>query len=626
MSRYDGALEVAIAAAYAAGGLLLDEIPPRRRAARIGRPRAGRRPGRGRPARPTGRRVPRSRGVRGGTALARPAGSGRRRARLGARSRRRDVRLPGGGAGLRGVDRAPPRGGTGAGGGVRPGGEGRARGSPRVGGGRGVHPERPPPRPAATAASAGGGSGPPRSTGGPRAGRARPPCRPAPLPDGRLGRVPVGPRGRRRRRRGGVPRSPRAVGRRGRARPAPGPGARPVACGRHAGRLCGGVRRAGAGGRGGGGAPPRRAGRGNGGGARGRREPRGGTVLGSRGRRGPRSSGGPRSSLAPRDASSGRSRATAWAVSSSSSGRRTSARRTGTARVASWTEATRKILAGQPTDDSELALCLARSILKAGRYDPEAAADAYAWWHDSEPFDKGTTTQTALGPAAAARRAGGSAAASARAAAARSLASEANGALMRVSPLGVLGWSSPPDVVAGWARADAVLTHANPACGDASALYVVALAHAVRTGASPRRSTRTSSPGGEAPGWGGISSPWWSGRRRLRRRTTSTRQAGCGSPSRTRSTGCSTRRSVEEGVVETVRAGGDTDTNAAIAGALLGAVGGIEQVPVPWTDRVLSCRPLAGAVGQGRVRPSALWPVDLLVVAEHLAWLGRPSA
>lgn len=48
---------------------------------------------------------------------------------------------------------------------------------------------------------------------------------------------------------------------------------------------------------------------------------------------------------------------------------------------------------------------------------------------------------------------------------------------------------------------------------------------------------------------------------------------------------------LEEGVVDTVRRGGDTDTNAAIAGALLGAVWGLDTVPRQWIDCILSCRP-----------------------------------
>src|ERR1035437_2396407 len=48
---------------------------------------------------------------------------------------------------------------------------------------------------------------------------------------------------------------------------------------------------------------------------------------------------------------------------------------------------------------------------------------------------------------------------------------------------------------------------------------------------------------------------------------------------------------LEEGIVSTVMSGGDTDTNAAIARALLGAVYGRTAVPLQWLDRILSCRP-----------------------------------
>jgi len=46
--------------------------------------------------------------------------------------------------------------------------------------------------------------------------------------------------------------------------------------------------------------------------------------------------------------------------------------------------------------------------------------------------------------------------------------------------------------------------------------------------------------------------------------------------------------------VDTVMRGGDTDTNAAIAGALFGAVHGLDAVPEQWRDKLLNCRPEAG--------------------------------
>ena len=64
--------------------------------------------------------------------------------------------------------------------------------------------------------------------------------------------------------------------------------------------------------------------------------------------------------------------------------------------------------------------------------------------------------------------------------------------------------------------------------------------------------------------------------------------------------------------------GGDTDTNAAIAGALLGAVHGREAVPAQWADRVLNCRPKAGDPRVQRPRPERFWPVDALELAAQL--------
>ena len=54
---------------------------------------------------------------------------------------------------------------------------------------------------------------------------------------------------------------------------------------------------------------------------------------------------------------------------------------------------------------------------------------------------------------------------------------------------------------------------------------------------------------------------------------------------------------MEEGVILTVLGGGDTDTNAAIAGALLGAVYGREQVPAQWQQVLRDCRPKLGDPG-----------------------------
>jgi len=53
-------------------------------------------------------------------------------------------------------------------------------------------------------------------------------------------------------------------------------------------------------------------------------------------------------------------------------------------------------IAVQPTDESEMALLLARMLTERGAYDPDAALQTYQFWLDSDPFDCGMTIATGL--------------------------------------------------------------------------------------------------------------------------------------------------------------------------------------------------------------------------------------
>jgi ADP-ribosylglycohydrolase len=75
---------------------------------------------------------------------------------------------------------------------------------------------------------------------------------------------------------------------------------------------------------------------------------------------------------------------------------------------------------------------------------------------------------------------------------------------------------------------------------------------------------------------------------------------------------------LKEGVVDTVMRGGDTDTNAAIAGALLGAAYGRDAIPKQWVEKILSCRPNFKTPGVRHPRPECFWPVDVLQIAHDL--------
>jgi ADP-ribosylglycohydrolase len=240
---------------------------------------------------------------------------------------------------------------------------------------------------------------------------------------------------------------------------------------------------------------------------------------------------------------------------------------------------------GQVTDDTELALALARSIVERGGYEADAAAERYAGWLESEPFDVGGTTSQAFRGHA---RAGQGLAA--RMAAQASRESQANGSLMRQSPLGVHGALLPDERLLAHTLDDTRLSHPHPVCQAAGAVFTFTIARAVRTGepgaalydaalawarASPQAQPIVDSLEAakhELPiefldhmGWVRIA--FQSAFHLL-----------------------ATATSFEAALVGLTRKGGDTDTNCAIAGALLGAAMGEEAIPRRWRETVLSCR------------------------------------
>lgn len=276
-------------------------------------------------------------------------------------------------------------------------------------------------------------------------------------------------------------------------------------------------------------------------------------------------------------------------------------------------------LAGQPTDDSELALALARALLVRGSFDDEHIAAAYGAWLASEPFDVGGTIGTAARAILRAEARGASRVEAARNAA--NAGSEANGALMRQSPLAVWGYTLASEALADIVRRDTILTHPNRVCQDASAAFIVSLAAVIREGLDAEQAYARALEWDEAHGM----SPTV---------TTALRAARGTSPDYETNQGhvlialqnafyqVLHAPTVEEGVVATVMGGGDTDTNAAIAGALLGALHGVQAIPDQWRQTVLTCRPREGVVGVHRPRPRTYWPVDALLLAELLLAAG----
>ncbi|GAB3942957.1 ADP-ribosylglycohydrolase family protein [Corynebacterium tapiri] len=242
------------------------------------------------------------------------------------------------------------------------------------------------------------------------------------------------------------------------------------------------------------------------------------------------------------------------------------------------------LAAGQPTDDSELAVTLARSIVRAGGYEGADVVPAYERWAESDPVYIGPDSSMALvhgSPDAG---------------------SQENGALMRVSPLAV---AFRPAEAAEHARYDAEVTHPNPLTVEVNAVYAGALSAVLEHGLDAQgaldqlisRATgelrefidrsRTHLPGDFLLQMGSVNKAVAALVWELEHGT-----------------------EFEESLVRVIGRGGDTDTNAAIAGAFLGGVYGVEGIPQRWRTVIDRVRP-AG-------RPEEYWPGDVEALAQQL--------
>lgn len=246
-----------------------------------------------------------------------------------------------------------------------------------------------------------------------------------------------------------------------------------------------------------------------------------------------------------------------------------------------------KLRRGQITDDSELALALARSIVREGRFDLDAVAAAYIEWANSDPFDIGATCSNALCGQFDDRL---PLAAQCHLRALDRKDSQANGALMRISPLALHVYKRDAHDIAAAAEMDAALTHVNRLCQKANGAYVVALC-ALLNGGSALDAYRAAldlalaesimgnseilkilmQARSEPPGPAHVQMGWF------KHGFHAAFYHLLHAPS------------FEEGVVRTIALGGDTDTNAAIVGAMLGARFGAHGIPASYHDAVLGC-------------------------------------
>jgi len=237
--------------------------------------------------------------------------------------------------------------------------------------------------------------------------------------------------------------------------------------------------------------------------------------------------------------------------------------------------------AGSFTDDTEMALALAESLLITHPLDPNDLAGRFSGWYQSNPPDIGIHTSHVLGMIARGTPWREASTTVHRA----NPESASNGSLMRCWPVAIACWDNPSYLVAE-SRLQSEVTHMNQDCIDACVftnLLLYKIVHGRRNlepGAILRQGiagaleqvnfnpdfrtfielapvrTRKDLPN---TGWvrHTLESALWA---------------------------VLTTQSFEEALVQAVNLGNDADTTGAVAGAIAGAMYGFSGIPARWKD------------------------------------------
>ena len=264
--------------------------------------------------------------------------------------------------------------------------------------------------------------------------------------------------------------------------------------------------------------------------------------------------------------------------------------------------------AGSFTDDTEMALALAESLLALTPLDGADLARRFVAWYNAGPPDIGIHTSHVLGLIAN----GTSWQTAAEIVQKGRPESASNGSLMRCWPVSVACWNDPERLLAT-ARLQSAITHPHPECVQACLFFNTllrllvnrqedqpadaALREAITQAAdlvemdeemrllvelAPVR-TREVLPN---TGWvrHTLESSLWA---------------------------VLTTRSFEEALVQAVNLGNDADTTGSVAGALAGALYGVNAIPGRWREMVH---------GEYPIKSAKAWKAaDLMALAERLS-------
>lgn len=250
---------------------------------------------------------------------------------------------------------------------------------------------------------------------------------------------------------------------------------------------------------------------------------------------------------------------------------------------------------GEWSDDTQMALCIADATSRRGPLTDEAdldvVADGFLTWFATGASDVGTRTRQVLrntarstGPTRIAARMTSEAVALHT----RTGRTAGNGALMRTGVVGISALGDR-DLTASTARRVAELTHADPLAGDSCVIWAELVRRAVLTGELDPWGSLSLIPAQRREQWAtwlreAVESPE-PARHSPNGFTVTALQAALAAVTLAHREETGAAR-LPRGLVEAVRAGDDTDTVGAIAGALLGALHGASAVPHVWRRAV----------------------------------------
>lgn len=241
--------------------------------------------------------------------------------------------------------------------------------------------------------------------------------------------------------------------------------------------------------------------------------------------------------------------------------------------------------AGEATDDTQMAVHVAESLLEHGGLDLPDVFTRFQRWAADDPKDIGLQTRDVLirdlpwdQAATAHYRAGHRAA--------------GNGSLMRATPSAVYFAAHGRQATMDAARRISALTHGDPAAGEGTAIFhdLVRLALSSADPLGELSQTLAAVHPGHRERYATILAPDWHPGQ-------ATEANGAVWPCLGSAVwALRTTRSYEDAIRTAIDLGGDTDTVAAVTGGLAGAFYGLTAIPARWTEPLHV--PLPGAGGR----------------------------